>query len=225
MTQVTRSLLVLLVIFGTAGWLGCAAEAPPEAAAAEPEIDLAAEEEAVRQVNRDWLELARANDAEGIGNLFVEDGWTLSGEQGLREGRAAIVANLQQGMDDNPDQIDDCGFGRPRGRARVVDQRSRWRRWRRADGGRVRHGDDQGRRPVEGPHRRRSSGRRCQPRRLSAPRALASNRIVVRWSCRPDDEQSRWSVSSGSGLPIRRPASRTSRTFMAIGPSDHRALA
>ena len=39
----------------------------------------------------------------------MEEGWTLSGTDGLTEGRAAIVAILQERMDENPDQLDDWG--------------------------------------------------------------------------------------------------------------------
>ncbi len=88
---------------------GCAAPAAEEEAPAEPVIDLVAEEEAAKQVNRDWLDFYRARDAEGIGELFVEDGWILQAEDGVTEGRAAITARTRDGMAENPDSVDDWG--------------------------------------------------------------------------------------------------------------------
>jgi ketosteroid isomerase-like protein len=86
--------------------IGCAASPPPPE---EPPIDLAAEEQAARAVNVKWLELARAKDAEGVGALFVADGWTLSSTEGLTEGRAAIVASGKKDFEENPDQVVDWG--------------------------------------------------------------------------------------------------------------------
>ena len=88
---------------------GCAAPAAEEEAPAEPAIDLAAEEEAAKQVNRDWLDLYRARDAEGIGELFVEDGWILQAGDGVTEGRADLTARTRDGMAENPDSVDDWG--------------------------------------------------------------------------------------------------------------------
>lgn len=74
----------------------------------EPAIDLAAEEAAVRQVNVTWLERFRARDADGVAALFVEDGWTL-GDDGLREGRAAILADMAEEYEANPEATADWG--------------------------------------------------------------------------------------------------------------------
>jgi uncharacterized protein (TIGR02246 family) len=95
-----------VLAFTLAGCAGGGAQAP---AADEPQIDLAAETEAVRQINQKWLELFRARDAEGIGALFVEDGWTVSGTDGLSEGRAAIVATNQDDFAEYPDATADWG--------------------------------------------------------------------------------------------------------------------
>jgi ketosteroid isomerase-like protein len=95
-----------VLAFTLAGCAGGGGEAP---AAEEPQIDLAAEKEAVRQVNVNWLEQYRARDAEGIGALFVEDGWTVSGTDGLSEGRAAIVATNQEDFVDYPEATGDWG--------------------------------------------------------------------------------------------------------------------
>lgn len=74
----------------------------------EPAIDLAAEEAAVRQVNMDWLERFRAGDADGVAALFLEDAWTI-GDDGLRDGRAAILANMTEEYAENPDATADWG--------------------------------------------------------------------------------------------------------------------
>jgi len=88
---------------------GCAGSGAQAPAAEEPQIDLAAEKAAVQQLNVKWLELYRARDAEGIGALFVEDGWTVSGTDGLSEGRAAIVATNQEDFTEYPDATGDWG--------------------------------------------------------------------------------------------------------------------
>jgi ketosteroid isomerase-like protein len=85
-----------------------APEAAPAAAVTEAPVDLAAEEQAALQVNRDWLEKARAKNSAGIGELFVEEAWRLT-EDGVTEGRPAIVAALQQDMDENPGAFEDWG--------------------------------------------------------------------------------------------------------------------
>ena len=91
-----------------AGLSACSGGGAPPPAQEEPAIDLAAEEAAVRQVNMTWLEHFRAGDAESVAALFVEDGWTL-GEDGLREGRAAILANMAEEYAENPDATADWG--------------------------------------------------------------------------------------------------------------------
>lgn len=89
-----------------AGFAGCAGGG--ETASQEPAIDLAAEEAAVRQVNMDWLDLFRARDAAGISALFLEDGFTL-GDEGLRDGRAAILADMTADFEEYPDATADWG--------------------------------------------------------------------------------------------------------------------
>ena len=98
--------LVGVVALTLAGCAGGGAQAP---VAEEPQIDLVAEKEAVAQVNVKWLELFRARDAEGIGALFVEDGWTVSGTDGLSEGRGAIVATIAKDFTANPEATVDWG--------------------------------------------------------------------------------------------------------------------
>ena len=95
-----------VLAFTLSGCAGGGGEAPaPE----EPKVDLAAEEQAVGQINVKWLEAYRAKDAAGIGALFVQDGWTVSGTSGLSEGRSAIVATNQKDFEKNPDATGDWG--------------------------------------------------------------------------------------------------------------------
>ncbi len=100
MTMGSLAIAGAIIVAGCAGGGGAPAQE-------EPQVDLAAEEQAVRQINAKWLELYRARDAEGIGALFVEDGWTVSGTDGLSEGRAAIIATASEDFQKNPDATAD----------------------------------------------------------------------------------------------------------------------
>ncbi len=100
MTMGSLAIAGAIIVAGCAGGGGAPAQE-------EPQVDLAAEEQAVRQINAKWLELYRARDAEGIGALFVEDGWTVSGTDGLSEGRAAIIATASEDFEKNPDATAD----------------------------------------------------------------------------------------------------------------------
>ena len=97
-----------LTVFVAAGLSACYGGGDGAPAEEEPAIDLAAEEAAVRQVNLTWLERFRARDAEGVAALFVEDGWTI-GDDGLRDGRAAILADMAAEYEENPDATADWG--------------------------------------------------------------------------------------------------------------------
>jgi ketosteroid isomerase-like protein len=99
------SALAAMLAFTLAGCAG-SGDAP---VAEEPKIDLVAEEEAVRSLNAQWLEHHRARNAEGIGALFVADGWSLSATEGLAEGTAAIVARGEEDFAENPDAVGDWG--------------------------------------------------------------------------------------------------------------------
>jgi uncharacterized protein (TIGR02246 family) len=103
-TVLTAGLTGLLA----AGLSACYGGGDGAPAQEEPAIDLAAEEAAVRQVNMTWLEQFRARNAGGVAALFVEDGWTL-GDDGLRDGRAAILAGLAAEYEENPDATADWG--------------------------------------------------------------------------------------------------------------------
>jgi len=92
----------------TVGFSACSGGGGGTPAQEEPAIDLVAEEAAVRQVNITWLERFRTRDADGVAALFLEDGWTI-GDDGLREGRAAILADLAEEYAENPDATADWG--------------------------------------------------------------------------------------------------------------------
>jgi hypothetical protein len=100
-----------LTVFVAAGLSACYGGGDGAPAQEEPAIDLAAEEAAVRQVNLTWLERFRARDAEGVAALFVEDGWTI-GDDGLRDGRAAILADMAAEYEENPDATAGAAGGR-----------------------------------------------------------------------------------------------------------------
>ena len=102
--SVTTAGFVGLLVAGIAACTGGGGAPAQE----EPAIDLAAEEAAVRQVNVTWLERFRAGDAEGVAALFVEDGWTL-GDDGLRDGRQAILADMADEYAANPNATADWG--------------------------------------------------------------------------------------------------------------------
>ena len=105
----TRTVLIAgLTGVLAAGLAACSGAGDGGMAQEEPAIDLAAEEAAVRQVNETWLERFRAGDAEGVAALFVEDGWTI-GDDGLRDGRAAILADMTEEYAANPDATADWG--------------------------------------------------------------------------------------------------------------------
>ncbi len=90
------------------GFTACSGGGGGAPAQEEPAIDLAAEEQAVRAVGQKWLELFRARDAEGVAALFLEDGWTLR-DEGLSDGRAAILADVSERYAENPDATADWG--------------------------------------------------------------------------------------------------------------------
>ena len=105
----TRTVLITgLAGILAAGLSACYGGGDGAPAQEEPAIDLAAEEAAVRQVNVTWLERFQARDAGGVAALFVEDGWTL-GDDGLRDGRAAILAGMSEEYEENPDATADWG--------------------------------------------------------------------------------------------------------------------
>jgi uncharacterized protein (TIGR02246 family) len=79
--------------------------APADTAPAAQAVDLAADEQAVRDVSMRWLELAKARDAAGIAALFTEDGTLLRPAMAPIVGRAAIEAHLASEQAANPTAV------------------------------------------------------------------------------------------------------------------------
>lgn len=91
----------------------CAAPGP------DAQVDIAAEQEAIRTIAGHWLELARAGDAAGIAELFTVDGVMVRENQDPVVGTEAIrqllasdfAANPSATADFGPEQIDISGAG------------------------------------------------------------------------------------------------------------------
>lgn len=84
-----------------------------------PSVDVGQEEAAVREISSHWLELAQAQDAAGIANLFAEDGAVYWEDQTPAFGRDAIrefmaldfAWGLNPGGDFGPDRFDVAASG------------------------------------------------------------------------------------------------------------------
>ncbi len=94
---------------------GCAkkeepkAEAPAEPAA--PAIDLAAEEQAIRNRSGEWMNYANSKDAASIATkIFAADGVLIADEK-AHKGTAAIQAALEAEMKANPNGARQLDFG------------------------------------------------------------------------------------------------------------------
>lgn len=88
---------------------GCAkkeeskAEAPAEPAA--PVVDLAAEEQAIRNRSGEWMNYANSRDAASIaGKIFAADGILIADEK-AHKGTAAIQAAMEAEMKANPKSL------------------------------------------------------------------------------------------------------------------------
>lgn len=79
--------------------------APAESAPAAQAVDLAADEQAIRDASMRWLEFAKARDAAGIAALFTEDGSLLRPAMAPIVGRAAIEAHLVAEQAANPTAV------------------------------------------------------------------------------------------------------------------------
>jgi uncharacterized protein (TIGR02246 family) len=89
---------------------GCAKkeEAPtPEEqqAAAAPAVDLAAEEQAIRNRSGEWMNYANSKDAASIANnIFASDGILIDDEKAYK-GPAEIQAAMEAEVKENPDRL------------------------------------------------------------------------------------------------------------------------
>ncbi|HEU4517769.1 MAG TPA: nuclear transport factor 2 family protein [Steroidobacteraceae bacterium] len=104
----TRTLFALTL---TAALLatGCAkkeepkAEAPAEPAA--PAVDIAAEEQAIRNRSGEWMNYANARDAASIATkIYATDGVLIADEKAYK-GQAAIQAAMEAEMKENPKSL------------------------------------------------------------------------------------------------------------------------
>jgi uncharacterized protein (TIGR02246 family) len=87
---------------------GCAKkeEAKEEpVAAAPPAVDLAAEEQAIRNRSGEWMNYANAKDAASIANkIFASDG-VLYADEKAYQGAAAIQAKMEADVKESPDGL------------------------------------------------------------------------------------------------------------------------
>jgi uncharacterized protein (TIGR02246 family) len=103
-----RSLSVLAVaaaLFAT----GCEKKEEPEvdpvAEASAPAVDLAAEEQAIRNRSGDWMNYANSKDAASIANgVFAPDAVLIADEKAHR-GSAAIQSAMEADMKSSPDGL------------------------------------------------------------------------------------------------------------------------
>jgi uncharacterized protein (TIGR02246 family) len=72
------------------------------ACATAPQVDVAAEEQAIRAISSRWLELETARDAAGIAGLFAEDGAMYRPGREPIVGRAAIEGHLGENFQREP---------------------------------------------------------------------------------------------------------------------------
>jgi uncharacterized protein (TIGR02246 family) len=104
----TRTLLAMTLATALLA-TGCAkkeepkAEAPAEPAA--PVVDLAAEEQAIRNRSGEWMNYANSRDAASIATkIFASDGVLIADEK-AHKGTAAIQAAMEAEMKDNPKSL------------------------------------------------------------------------------------------------------------------------
>ena len=81
-----------------------AKEEAKEAAKAVPTVDLAAEEQAIRNRSGEWMNYANSKDAASIAGVFAPDGIMISEEKAYR-GSAEIQAATEERIKKSPDAI------------------------------------------------------------------------------------------------------------------------
>jgi uncharacterized protein (TIGR02246 family) len=92
----------LFVFVLAAFTLGCCTEAPVE----EPAVDVAAEEQAIREASATWLAAAQARDGATIDSFLAADAATIY-DGSYREGLAAIQAAREEEWAATPDGVID----------------------------------------------------------------------------------------------------------------------
>ena len=129
-----------LTLLGSVGLLVAACAAPVQ----DSQVDIAAEQDAIRTIARQWLELARARDAAGIAELFVADGVMVRENQDPIIGTEAIrqlivsdfAANPNLTPDFSPERIEVSEAG---------DMAVEYGRWHDTNAGADGSGEDSGR--------------------------------------------------------------------------------
>ncbi len=99
--------IIAAALAATALLAGCAKkqEAPKEEPkAAAPVVDLAAEEQAVRNRSGEWMNYANSKDAASIAGIFAPDGIMISDDKAYR-GTAEIQAATEERIKKSPDAI------------------------------------------------------------------------------------------------------------------------
>ena len=104
----TRTLFAMTLTAALLATACAKKEEPKVDAAAEsavPAIDLAAEEQAIRNRSGEWMNYANAKDAASIANgIFAADGVLISDEK-AHKGAAAIQAAMEAELKENPDAV------------------------------------------------------------------------------------------------------------------------
>ena len=104
----TRTLLAMTLAAAILA-TGCAKKEEPMAEAsaepAAPAIDLAAEEQAIRNRSGEWMNYANSKDAASIATkLYASDGLLISEDKAYK-GAAAIQAKYEEDIKKNPDAV------------------------------------------------------------------------------------------------------------------------
>jgi len=103
--KTNQSILTLLA----AGLLvtGCAKKEetpPPPAEPAAPAVDVAAEEQAIRNRSAEWMNFANAKDIASVIQVYSPDAMTAY-DGNVRRGVAEIQAAAEKGAKENPDSV------------------------------------------------------------------------------------------------------------------------
>jgi uncharacterized protein (TIGR02246 family) len=69
------------------------------------QVDLKAEEQAIRAISMKWLELVKSNNAAGVAALFADDGAEYNENQEPSVGPAAILRSITQDLKENPKEV------------------------------------------------------------------------------------------------------------------------